>query len=29
LPAEAVRMAEKRLIDVNAAWDEIAGQKVH
>jgi DnaJ like chaperone protein len=25
LPVEAVRMAEKRLIDVNAAWDEIAG----
>ena len=27
LPAEAVRMAEKRLIAINAAWEEIRGER--
>ncbi len=28
LPEEAVRMAEKRMIDVNRAWEEISGKGV-
>ncbi|MCA0869350.1 molecular chaperone DjiA [Seohaeicola saemankumensis] len=28
VPVEAVRLAEKRLIDINQAWEEINGQRV-
>jgi DnaJ like chaperone protein len=27
VPAEAVKLAERRLIAINAAWDEISGRR--